>query len=262
MFRSLPLLPSRAACALFLSIFAVAGCLHEGEKSHHVIVLLIDTSTSTDDPRVQENYRNAVRTVLDAFPAEDGEGTLAGQTALIAIDAIGARSLTESTLRETTLPERDFNTNVLRYRREIEAARQEVFDSANAVIRSPRTARGTAIIDATANAADYFAYHDDGAKLSLILLSDMIEESGHLRFTRDVLTDAGIEATVKRLNEQELIPRLDDAIVYVAGAGATARPGVTDERVRAIEKFWARFFEEAGADFSSARYRATLIDFP
>jgi hypothetical protein len=258
------LLPPRsvAACALFVSTLAAAGCIHAGEKSHHVIVVLVDTSASTDDARVQENYRNGVRKVLDAFAPEGDEGRLAGEDALVAVDAISARSLTQSALTETTFPRRSFNTNVLKFRRDVEASRQAVFDSANALIRVPRRARGTTIIDALGNAADYFAYHDDGSQLSLVLLSDMIEESGHLRFTRDVLTEKGIDATVRVLDEEELIPRLDDVVVYVAGAGATANRGGSDERVRAIERFWARFFDEAGADFSSARYGPTLIDFP
>jgi hypothetical protein len=262
MFRSLPLPRSRAACAVLAGTLALVGCLHKNEKSHHVIVLLVDTSTSTDDARVQENYRNAVRTVLDAFATEGDKGRLAGDEALIAVDAISARSLTQSMLDETTLPKRDFNTNALRFRREMEAARQEVFDNANALIRAPRAERGTSIIDAVGNAADYFAYHHDGAQLSLILLSDMIEESRHLKFTRDVLTEEGTDAKVRQLGEQELVPVLEDVVVFVAGAGATANPRISEERVQAIERFWERFFEEAGADFSSARYRATLIDFP
>jgi hypothetical protein len=84
----------------------------------------------------------------------------------------------------------------------------------------------------------------------------MIQDSKEYNFDRVKVTDAYIKKIIRDRQKQNLIPKLNDVKVYVAGASAA-----DSKKFRAIEKFWNRYFVACGADFSSHRYGHSLLEF-
>jgi len=105
------------------------------------------------------------------------------------------------------------------------------------------------------NIAETF-FHNEKRQKILIILSDMIQDSKEYNFAQVTVTDKYIDEVIRYRQKHTLIPNLIDVKVYVAGAS-----GTDSNKFRSIEKFWTRYFEKSGADFSHHRYGHSLIEF-
>ena len=99
-------------------------------------------------------------------------------------------------------------------------------------------------------------FHKEKREKVLVILSDMIQDSKEFRFDRAKITNKYIADVIKVRKQQDLIPNLNGVKVYVAGASAA-----DSRKFRSIEKFWSRYFEVSGADFSTHRYGHSLLEF-
>ena len=98
--------------------------------------------------------------------------------------------------------------------------------------------------------------HKEKRKKILVILSDMLQDSKQYKFERYKINNKYIANVIQSQKRQNLIPNLSDVKVYVAGASAA-----NSKKFRSVKKFWARYFSESKADFSSHRYGHSLLEF-
>jgi hypothetical protein len=247
---------SAVACSILAVLASGCGLLGGSDKAEGAALVLVDTSQSVQSEEARARYDDALNTVLSAF----GEGgSLDGKRMWLGVDRISANSLTESNIRESELPSKNFNTNPLEHENRLDAAIEEVQGGFDNIASTPPETPGTAIVDSLENAERYFANKGDVERKYLVLLSDMFEVSSFR--PADVLTPAGREQELDRLEADGRIPDLRGVEVYVAGAGVTDDRH-SPEQVRAMRAFWLELLDRAGASLPEHRYGAQLIDFP
>jgi hypothetical protein len=97
-----------------------------------------------------------------------------------------------------------------------------------------------------------FRHESDGRQTTLILFSDMLEDSGRVHFDRR----GGIPKSnwVEEQRAAGRLPRLAGVCVTVVGADVSTEAGLQ------IRNWWATYFETAGAEFSADRYRQTATE--
>ena len=119
----------------------------------------------------------------------------------------------------------------------------------------PVIERDVAGIPGSPNIAETI-FHKEKREKILVLLSDMIQDSKEYDFSSTKITNDYINKVIRYRQRKNLIPDLGGVKVYVAGAS-----GSDSHKYRSIERFWARYFQKAGADYSHHRYGHTLISF-
>jgi hypothetical protein len=138
--------------------------------------------------------------------------------------------------------------------RRLDAAREDVRADLDELFKE----RGNAKIDGTDLLATIFAVRDSaleagGRQTLLVVLSDMIQDSGGLNFERS----RGIPA-LKWIDDQlarHLIPDLSQVCVTAVGPDSSTADGV------ARREFWQRYFRAAGARLEPDHYRRTITQF-
>lgn len=140
--------------------------------------------------------------------------------------------------------EKEFEANLATRRNELDA-------SVKRFLGQKANAEQTAIFESVRTIAPLF--QDLRRQRLLIVLSDMIEDSAMANFGVMRLSPEAVERQLKDLHTKQLIPVLKGVEIYVAGA--TASP---PERASNIERFWRRYFEDAGANMAPGAYGRTL----
>jgi hypothetical protein len=130
---------------------------------------------------------------------------------------------------------------------------------ASRLVDGSREHKGTAILDAFVQAGEYFAQHPEASDRSLVVFSDMVEESTRLRMTPKLLSSAGRTKLIAADRRAAALPKLDGVAVYVVGAGISSTRGKLLDRV-AIERFWRSYLAAAGAQVKA--YGPSLYAFP
>lgn len=237
------------AVALLLAVSAVAACSGE-QQPETLVVVLVDVSASTAAAR--EQYLQTFERVLQNVP--DG-----GRLVLLPVDA---NSSVNPIAADVVIPKLQLSLDPgagnERMQKERRAA--AIAKAQEAMVRLLDSDRapvpGTAIVAAVGYADRIFSAVPD-ADHYLVVISDMIEQSEY-DFTR--LTAAEVDGLLTRLKDQHRIPSMQ-ASVYMAGITAGNAPAfrISDDQLRAIESFWTRFFQEAGADVKW--YGPTLLEF-
>jgi hypothetical protein len=99
-------------------------------------------------------------------------------------------------------------------------------------------------------------FHNEKRKKVLVILSDMMQDSREYRFERIRVTDSFTRNVIRQRKRQNLVPDLAEVKVYVAGASAA-----NSKKFRSIERFWSKYFDASGADYSTHRYGHSLLEF-
>jgi len=120
-----------------------------------------------------------------------------------------------------------------------------LFDSLRA-----KEIHATDIFGTISRAADYAKASNHGA--TLLLLSDMINETGDVRMTSE--GEIPGDGWIRRLATAKRIPRLNGVCVVVAGADVSSARGA------AIRDFWDKYFAAAGTSVSPDNYRNMISD--
>lgn len=245
--------------ALLITFIA---CDKSGDKAApavgKVVCVLVDRSSSTEDQKVRQRYVEDFRRVVEKLGSGD----------VIVADAISDNPLAQSSFPvndefEAFRPGTD-NPLVVKKKQEehdgrLKEKREQVWAKAQGLFSSAPSNQ-TRILDAIRLAERVFSAYPR-PKRSLVIFSDMVEESDKRNFTRERLTDMVIERIINEEKQTKRLPDLTGVRVYVIGAGASGNQHSTSEQYAGIENFWLRYFKAAGADMTKERYGAALLKF-
>jgi len=90
----------------------------------------------------------------------------------------------------------------------------------------------------------------------LVILSDMLEDSGVANFDRGRLSNETIREVIEHQQSIGTLPDLRDVKVYVAGAVASP-----PERAGSVKRFWLEYFAATGASMDRGQYARVLTSF-
>ena len=214
------------------------------KKEPRAITVFVDMSGSTNQAR-RTVYRNAFEKIYQNLQQGDR----------IVVGTITGRSFIDfKPVVDAEIPEQSIWVNRISFEQNLAKTKKDIKETVEKLLSLKRGTPQTEIINSL-NIADNI-FHDEKRQKILILLSDMVQDSKEYNFDQVKITDEYIAGIIKDRQKQNLIPRLNDVKVYVAGASAA-----DSKKFRSIELFWTRYFDACGADFSSHRYGHSLIEF-
>jgi hypothetical protein len=155
---------------------------------------------------------------------------------------------------DAEIPKNTIWVNRIQFEQNLTKTKEKIRREVGRLLSRKRGTQWTEILNSL-NIADTI-FHNEKRQKILVILSDMIQDSKEYNFTRVKITGKYINKVIRYRRKHKLIPNLTDVKVYVAGAS-----GADPNKFRSIEKFWARYFAESGADFSRHRYGHSLISF-
>jgi hypothetical protein len=214
------------------------------KKNPRAMVVFVDMSGSTNQAR-RTVYRHAFEKIYQNL--QPGDRVLIG--------TITGRSFIDfKPVVDAEIPEQSIWVNRIAFEQNLAKAKKDLRNEMEKLLSLKRGTPRTEIINSL-NIADKI-FHNEKRQKILVLLSDMVQDSKEYNFERVKITNAYISKIISDRKKQNLIPRLDNVKVYVAGASAK-----DTKRFQSIEKFWSRYFDACGADYSSQRYGHSLIEF-
>lgn len=214
------------------------------KKSPRAIVVFVDMSGSTNKAR-RTVYRNAFEKIYQNLRQGDR----------IVVGTITSHSYIDfKPVIDAEIPKESIWTNRLKFEQNLAKTKNDIQKSVDRLLSRKRGTPYTEILNSL-NIVDTF-FHKEKRKKILVILSDMIQDSKQYKFGRHKISNKYISNVIRNQKEQNLVPNLADVKVYVAGASAP-----NSKKFRSIQKFWARYFTESKADFSTHRYGHSLLEF-
>ncbi|MFN3422719.1 MAG: hypothetical protein ACK40X_13455 [Armatimonadota bacterium] len=250
-------LPAIVALSITSLGWLMTGCLApKSEKAPTcVILVLFDISGSTAIPEMRHRYFNDFQKIL--AEVRGGE-ILIGDV------------ITDNTLATLSYPINEvFPTynplvdNPLTFKRKMKQAVETAKKKAKKLILEHPPASRTDLLNAFQAADKVFNGErcKNASHKILVVFSDMIEQSDRYDFTGQRLTEKRIQEIIDTLKKQNQLPNLQGVKVWVAGATAAIKGGLSPQKIYEIENFWLRYFQACGADLTKERYSTTLINF-
>jgi len=212
----------------FSVVLFLAGCQTSQPEAPQVLVMTdFSLSVRQDLPE----YQKDLYVILNE---------MSPNSRLVVGKIVATTEATFSPFIDFTFPDENFwLTNQDDVQDEKDSIRARFDTLCQEAFRSPRLSQQTNIVSALSLVKQVFP---TSKRRVLVLLSDMLHSSTDFDLEKASITDTYIEATVGMLKKQNRLPDLRGVDVYVAGARAP-----TEERYRAVKKFWFRVFEETGA---------------
>lgn len=216
----------------------------KNKKEPRVIAVFVDMSGSTNQAR-RTVYRQSFEKIYENLRQGDRiiVGTITGRSYIDFKPVVDAE-----------IPKQSIWVNRITFEQNLARTKKDIRNEIEKLMARKRGTPHTEIINSL-NIADKI-FHNEKRQKILIILSDMIQDSREYNFERVNVTDAYASKIIKDRQQQNLIPRLNEVKVYVAGASAK-----DSRKFRSIENFWKRYFVACGADFSLHRYGHTLLEF-
>lgn len=216
------------------------GCTRVKVEAPSVLVMVdFSLSAREDLPR----YRNYLDAIFNAMPPK---------SRLVVGKIAETTEATFDPFIDVAFPDESFwTTNPEEVEEQKHSIRTDFQERCEDVFRSPALSQFTNIVSAFGLVDHVFP---TSKRRILVLLSDMLHSSTDFDLETAKITEQYIETTVQRLKQQGSLPRLDGVELYVAGARAP-----TDDRYRAVKKFWYRVFQETGVHLAS--YGHSLSNF-
>lgn len=213
-------------------------------KHPRMIFILVDMSGSTNVAR-RTVYKEGFEKIYDNLDQRDR----------IMVGTITGRSFIDfKPVVDVEIPQKSLWVNRIQFERELTETKEKIRQEVERLLsRKEGTAR-TEILNSL-NIADT-VFHDEKRQKILVIFSDMLQDSREYNFTGAKITDTYIDKIIDDRRKHNLIPDFTNVKVYVAGAS-----GADPIKFRSVEKFWARYFEKSGADFSPHRYGHSLLRF-
>lgn len=235
---------------------AMGGCTSAGASGPTaVIVTLFDASASTGRAAVRDRYRQGFESILLA--CQGGERLMG--------DTITANSLASQTMRlDVPIPTYNrWKDNPLTFRYRKQAALTRARQEAAMLVADQSPDQGTDLLNAFQLTAKVFSadQNQDAQQKILIVFSDMIQQSARYDFGSLHLTQREIQRIIRWEQSGERLPNLRGVRVWVAGATASERGGLSEDQIYGIQAFWLAYFHACGADLPPAHYGAALLDF-
>jgi hypothetical protein len=219
-----------------------------------VVYVLFDVSGSTDSAAVRQHYSGDL-SIITRFLSQDG-GTVRG-------DVVSSQALNTSTVPiDVTFPvyDRVFSTEN-KHTKDIQAASGLLQQQTESLLSGSPASSQTALMAAMEVAAKILngGQLRNAKRKCLVIFSDMVEESPRYNFQRGVLNDSRTKEIIDSERAGGRLPDLRGVKVWKTGASAV---GLSDDRSRALQRFWVDYFKAAGADLAPDRYGSTLLNFP
>jgi hypothetical protein len=155
---------------------------------------------------------------------------------------------------DVEIPKKSVWLNRIQFERSLTETKEKIRREVGRLLSEENGTPRTEILNSL-NIAETIFHKEKRSKI-LVLLSDMIQDSREYDFSSTKITNDYINKVIRYRLKKNLIPDLAGVKMYVAGAS-----GSDSHKYRSIEKFWARYFKKAGADYSHHRYGHTLISF-
>jgi hypothetical protein len=239
---------------MFLSSFLFLGSMGRNadassifgkdKKSPRAIVVFVDMSGSTNKAR-RTIYRNAFDKIYQNLREGDR----------IVVGTITSHSFIDfKPVVDAEFPKQTIWDNRLQYEQKLTKTKKNVKEAVKRLLSRKKGTPYTEILNSL-NVADTIL-HKEKRKKILVILSDMIQDSKLYKFERHKISNKYIANVIRNQKEQNLVPNLADVKIYVAGASAS-----NSKKFRSIQNFWARYFTESKADFSTHRYGHSLLEF-
>jgi hypothetical protein len=247
---------SRAKCIgiMLFSLLLLIGSFTEsagapwetwnGGKKPRVIVVFVDMSGSTNLAR-RTVYRECFEKIYEDLNQGDRMvvGTITGRSLIDFKPAV-----------DVEIPKKSLWLNRIQFERSFTETKEKIQGEVGRLLSQKEGTQRTEILNSLNIAETIF--HKEKREKILVLLSDMIQDSREHDFSSTKITNDYINKLIRYRGKKNLIPNLTGVKVYVAGAS-----GSDSHKYRSIEKFWERYFERAGAEYSHHRYGHTLISF-
>jgi hypothetical protein len=239
---------------LLISLFLLAGAMNRraeaawerwnnGEKPRAIIVF-VDMSGSTNLARATV-YRECFEKIYENLRQGDR----------IVIGMITGRSFIDfKPVVDVEIPKKSVWLNRIQFERGVTETKEKIRREVGRLLSQENGTPRTEILNSLNIAETIF--HKEKRQKILVLLSDMIQDSREYDFSSTKITNDYINKVIKYRLTKNLIPDLAGVKIYVAGAS-----GSDSHKYRSIEKFWARYFKKARADYSHHRYGHTLLSF-
>ena len=239
---------------LLIGLFLLAGAMNRraeaawqslnNEKKPRAIIVFVDMSGSTNLAR-QTVYRDCFEKIYEDLHQGDR----------IVVGMITGRSFIDfKPVVDVEIPKKSVWVNRIQFERSLTETKEKIQGEVERLLSQKNGTPRTEILNSLNIAETIF--HKEKREKILVLLSDMIQDSREYDFSSTKITNDYINKMIRYRRKKNLIPNLTGVKVYVAGAS-----GSDSHKFRSIEKFWARYFKRAGADYSHHRYGHTLISF-
>jgi len=239
---------------IFLGSFLFLGSMNRNanassifgkdKKTPRAIVVFVDMSGSTNKAR-RTVYRKAFDKIYQNLRQGDR----------IVVGTITSHSYIDfKPVIDAEIPKQSLWDNRLQYEQNLAKTKTNVRKSVDRLLSRKKGTPYTEILNSL-NVVDTIL-HKEKRKKILVILSDMIQDSRKYKFERVKITNKYIANVIRNQKEQNLVPNLADVKVYAAGVSAP-----NSKKFRSIQKFWARYFTESKADFSTHRYGHSLLEF-
>jgi hypothetical protein len=214
------------------------------KEKPRAIVVFVDMSGSTNRDR-HTVYRDAFEKIYENFRQGDRimVGTITGRSYIDFKPAV-----------DVEIPKKSLWFNRIQFERKLTATKEKVRSEVKRLLSQKQGTPRTEILNSL-NIADTI-FHNEKREKILVFLSDMIQDSKEYNFATVKVTSDYINRVIRYRQKHDLIPDLSGVKVYVAGAS-----GADSNKYRSVERFWARYFKKTGADFSTHRYKHSLISF-
>jgi hypothetical protein len=214
------------------------------KRPPRVIIVFVDMSGSANLARATV-YRGCFEKIYEDLHQGDR----------IVIGMITGRSFIDfKPVVDVELPTKSLWVNRIQFERSVTETKEKIRRGVERLLSQKNGTPRTEILNSLNIAETIF--HNEKREKILVLFSDMIQDSREYDFSSTKITNDYINNVIKYRRKKNLIPNLSGVKVYVAGAS-----GSDSHKYRSIEKFWARYFEKTGADYSHHRYGHTLISF-
>jgi hypothetical protein len=216
----------------------------KGGKKPRVILIFVDMSGSTNLAR-RTVYRECFEKIYEDLNQGDRivVGTITGRSFIDFKSAV-----------DVEIPKKSVWLNRIQFERSLTETKEKIRTEVGRLLSQKEGTDRTEILNSLNIAETIF--HKEKREKILVLLSDMIQDSREHDFSSSKITNDYINKVIRYRQKQNLLPKLTGVKIYVAGAS-----GSDSHKYRSIEKFWARYLERAGADYSHHRYGHTLISF-
>ena len=239
---------------LLISLFLLAGTMNRraeaawetwnGGKKPRVILIFVDMSGSTNLAR-RTVYRECFEKIYEDLNQGDRivVGTITGRSFIDFKPAV-----------DVEIPKKSVWLNRIQFERSFTETKEKIQREVGRLLSQKEGTPRTEILNSLNIAETIF--HKEKREKILVLLSDMIQDSREHDFSSSKITNDYINKVIRYRQKQNLLPKLTGVKIYVAGAS-----GSDSHKYRSIEKFWARYLERAGADYSHHRYGHSLLSF-
>jgi hypothetical protein len=239
-------------------VLAASGCGKPPNTAVPLVVALFDVSSPELPAATRQQYfEDFKRGVIQ--PLQDGAART-GETVLADLTGQATFGYTDWPVR-VTFPVFDRATASLdAYHKTVQALAETLTAQAEQVVVNAPAPPPADLMDAIKATERAFTSEEGLAapNRTLLIFSDMLVQSTRHDFTTDRLTVTGIRTLIQDERNAERLPSLKGVRVWVAGAGASPKSGISTSKAKQLHAFWTEYFRACGTDLPEKCYTERL----